>query len=310
MALQQVAKGMTTGFADLLDANFAYLDGAVAAMEQVLADAILYMHGEGKQLLCDLATGTGLWVEVGSAGGDNVFWVNGKRYVIPEPPFIVPLPANSTKYVYIGWDDENAVPTYRMADSKSLPSPVSEWYAGSATTDIDSCTAVDMADAETVNADLLQETLQQILEDVELLKAAVGDDYLGETPPALSLDERVDLLEAGDISGVVIYWKLLGKAAGDPTTIEQQIDSDIAQHVTDYHSGQPDTDPNVDFIITEYDVDAANMARAWLLLCRTVQPSLFQFFSDAAWIVWLVSGDGTDEFDNVDWDNSDWVVTP
>ncbi len=147
---------------------------------------------------------------------------------------------------------------------------------------------------------------QSLSDDLSDVRAAIGEAYFGANPPA-SLHDRVTALESGGGGeGGPVYWGGLEKGAGDPTTIEQQIDADIAQHVADYHTGQEEAGGAV--IVEEWDVDAADQARLVLKLARSVDPDAPKYFSDAAVVVWNVYGDGTAGTpDFIDRTNSTWL---
>jgi hypothetical protein len=140
-------------------------------------------------------------------------------------------------------------------------------------------------------------------EDLAAVEAAIGSDYFGETPPAASLDARVDDMEAAGTIGN--YWGALGKAAGDPTTVDQTIDGDVAAHVATYHQ---DEDMTFFMVPQAWDVDAVNQARAALMVTRRLDPDHPENHIDAVVIVWGVYGDGSGETpDFVDRVNSTWL---
>lgn len=148
---------------------------------------------------------------------------------------------------------------------------------------------------------------EALWDGVEGIKNAVGDDYFGASPPAASLDDRVDALEAGGGGeGGPVYWKGLQKGLGDPTTIEQQIAADILEHVTGYHSQTGGGGAGI--AAGEWDVDALNQALAALKITRSVDPDHPVWFRECAVIVWGAYGEGsggTPEY--VDWDHSTWL---
>jgi len=152
--------------------------------------------------------------------------------------------------------------------------------------------------------------VEGLSDGVDAAKAAIGDEYFGASPPAASLNDRVDALESGgggEGEGTV-YWKTLQKGLGDATTIEQQIEADIAQHVTDYHAAVPGGGGGGDIILQEWDIDALNQAMAALKVTRSVDPDHPAWFQGCAVVVWGSYGEGSGETpDYVDWDHSTWI---
>ena len=155
----------------------------------------------------------------------------------------------------------------------------------------------------------------------ELLTAALGAAYLGETAPD-DVDARLTELEAlsgggGGGEGGTLYWGLLAKASGDSTLIAQAIstavDAAIAAHVTAYHTSSGDgggTGGGTTTIINqaeEWDEDAYNQALIVMHLTHYF-PDLPEQHRNAATVVrdHYGHGDGADGKNFVDDANSDW----
>lgn len=306
--LTDITFGRTTGLAEDLDGNFKSLKTGVEGMADILRNAVLRLHGEGREIGCDMAAGAGLWCSVG-AGSEDAHWINGERYTLDGNAVTVLLNPNSTTHVYMTLD--NGASKLVGRPTKVIPSDVGEWYVGVAVTNGTVCTSVDDTDAETVNADNVASRLQAIAAWQEEVETAIGANYFGETPPSASVDTRLTRIESGGGPEDAILWGALEKSGGDPTKISQEIDADITSHETRMHGAVVDDGSDkIEYVIQEYDVISANVARGFLMLCRTVCPMLFTYMTDCIGLVWHVSGDGTDEFDVVDWVNSTWVVAP
>jgi hypothetical protein len=120
------------------------------------------------------------------------------------------------------------------------------------------------------------------------------------------LTARVEVLE-GMGGGETTRWGALEKTGADPTRISQEIDADVAQHVTDYHSGDEGGEVPLTLNIEEWEVDAANHAQMALYL-TSLDADLPLEFQDAVTVVHGVYGDGTDGTpDWVDEANSTWL---
>jgi len=220
--------------------------------------------------------------------GTVYIWVRAVFRVAPEDP-----DSRESGYAELFW----SVSDEGEADAVLLAKVVA---SGGAIVSVD--------DARTFVTATQALTLAEALWDgVEGIKNAVGDDYFGASPPAASLDDRVDALEAGGGGeGGPVYWKGLQKGLGDPTTIEQQIAADILEHVTGYHSQTGGGGAGI--AAGEWDVDALNQALAALKVTRSVDPDHPVWFRECAVIVWGAYGEGsggTPEY--VDWDHSTWL---
>jgi len=139
-------------------------------------------------------------------------------------------------------------------------------------------------------------------------QTAIGAEYFGGSPPSDSLHSRVSVLEGGyGGPGGTIYWGSMWRGAGDLTTVDQQIDSDIAEHVTDYHGGGATGGiPGTNIEVAEWDVEAANHARMLLRATRQTDADLPRYMRDCIVVVHGVFGDGTGDYDFVDHDNTTW----
>lgn len=147
--------------------------------------------------------------------------------------------------------------------------------------------------------------------EIAALQAAVGSEYFGATPPTACLDERVTLLEegAGGQGGSgPTYWGGLAKAAGDATSISQEIDSKIAAAALG-GGGDGGTVVSTEGV---WDVDAENQALALLARLKNspVEEALAEFASqeDSIIVVWGVCGEGSNGTDDyVDRVHSTWL---
>lgn len=299
----------THGLAADLDGNFKKLAAGVEDAEELLRTAIVILHGEGKESGCDLITGTGLWIEV----ENGAHWINGERY-LNEDALTLSLNPSTTSYIYMTLGTDG-LPKLIAEVSLTLPSPIGRWYCGVVVTDIDSIVSVDSSEAETVNADVMHAKIVELNEWRAIAEEAIGSEYFTETPPLSSLDARVSDIEAGGgVDADTVKWDTLQRAFGDTTKISQWVDGRIVDHENRLHDSIAgpggEGGSEVSYVFQEYDVVSANVARGFLMLCRTVCPMLFRYMTDCVGLVWRVSGDGTDEFDHVDWDNSTWVVLP
>jgi hypothetical protein len=139
---------------------------------------------------------------------------------------------------------------------------------------------------------------------IAAVEAAVGTEYFGDTPPASSLNARVDNLELGGTGGGgagTFYWGAAKRSLGEDTTIEQMTDTKIAAAI----AAIPATVGGATLILTDWDVDANNSAQGWLDEIARVNPNIGDGMSDVALIVpgrkgrALVDFGHTDLFD--DW---------
>jgi hypothetical protein len=106
-----------------------------------------------------------------------------------------------------------------------------------------------------------------------------------------------------------VSWDTLQRTYGvDPTTVVQWVASQIAAHVTALHdTSAGESGEAVSFLVQRWNSEAVRVGRTQLLLCRLLVPWLFHHMPDCAWVVWDVSGDGTDAYDFVDRVNSTWL---
>lgn len=228
-------------------------------------------------------------VEALPNGTTSYIWVRAVFRIAPEDP-----ESRETGFAELFWSvadtgEPNAVLLAKVVTSGGLVTSVE-----------DSRTFVPAIQALNL--------VEGLSDGVDAAKAAIGDEYFGASPPAASLNDRVDALESGgggEGEGTV-YWKGLQKGLGDPTTIEQQIAADILEHVTGYHSQTGGGGAGI--AAGEWDVDALNQALAALKVTRSVDPDHPVWFRECAVIVWGAYGEGsggTPEY--VDWDHSTWL---
>jgi hypothetical protein len=142
---------------------------------------------------------------------------------------------------------------------------------------------------------------------VDAVETAVGSGYFGASPPTSSLDERVTALEGTGGGGGTgpYYWDGPGRSAGDPTTIPQFVDQEIAAAIEGQGGGDGGT---ITAPEAAWDVDSVNQAKA--LLDRTLPGAVEEAANqvDAVIIKWGVFGDGTNGTpDYVDREHSTWL---
>ncbi len=143
-------------------------------------------------------------------------------------------------------------------------------------------------------------------DDLQAIRDAIGSEYFGANPP-LSLDARVDDLESAaaenDGTGVV-YWGSLKRAAGDHTTIEQQIAADLQAHVDAMHTDEQEFVAEAE----PWDEDSVNQARHALRATRATDNLLPDYLLETVVVVWGVYGDGSGGTpDFIDRDHSTWL---
>jgi hypothetical protein len=274
--------GDTTSVPDHLNSEFSAVGDAIAEVEQEFADGNLALHGTGTELAAGLALaiGTGLSVRI----LNEAFWLSGRRYEIDEAVgyLVSSLPLNSTRHLYM--DASFAITDYA---SRQTPNPAGTWYMGTATTNASACTAVDDSNADRVaNLAGMAARLVSAEADVDALQAAVGIPYSAVDP----LDDRVTALENAGPGGAAATWGAMAKAAGDPTTVDQEIAAAIAA-IPAPTGGTGDGSTTVSL---PWDIEAANQGRMLLKLTRTVDPELPVDQVDCICIVNGVWGDGTD----------------
>ncbi len=227
------------------------------------------------------------------------------------------LPASDTSYIHAGvlfpaiagdpdsretavvdlfWDASDDV-----ADAIVLYEVVTDGSGVTAVTDLrvwtTPQTALNLAEANVI--------------DITAIEAAIGSDYFGGSPPASSLDTRVDALEGGGGGGAT-YWGAMEKELGDATTPGTEMDSKdaaaVAAHIAAEHQAGGAGDGETLEIPEVWDVDAVNQALHLLKITRSVDPDLPENQISAVTIVWGVWGDGTGSTpDAVDRVNSTWL---
>jgi hypothetical protein len=119
---------------------------------------------------------------------------------------------------------------------------------------------------------------------ITAIQAAVGTEYFGDTPPASSLNARVDNLELGGTGGGgagVFYWGAAKKSLGEDTTIEQMADTKIAAAI----AALPATVGGSTILLQDFDCDANNAVQGWLDEIARVNPNIGDGMSDVALIV-------------------------
>lgn len=283
--------GMTTGFDEALDTAFTLQQTNVEALDADVAAGILALHGQGREPGgCILSVGTGLSALL----TNDYYWIAGHRYIVAAGvgSSTVSLAANVTNYIY--QDADGAFVTYT---SEQTPVPTGYWYVGTATCNASACTAVSEVGSEEVAA----------IDDLDDVKDAVGWPYTN----ASDVDTRLTALEGGGGGGGGFsYWGTMPKAAGVATTITQEAttlaETEVADHVTAYHSGEAES---VEEAQEQWDVDAVNQAKQVLYLTRAITPDLPETQTDSATVVWdsYGYGEGHDTLNFVDTTNSTWL---
>jgi len=289
--------GETMNFPGLLEAALTLIRQNLETVQTDAEAATEVLHGlgfEGDGTI--LRAGTGLTCVVGNGPLDH-FWIAGRRYAfVPAGGEVVALSPSSTAHLYM-----TAAGTVTPYPTKFSSTPAGTWYCGSAATDGTTCTAVDDSLADRVSS--IAAVRQLVLQ----LVAAVGLPYANEA----TIAARLAILEAGGSAGEdPISWDALQKQYGvDPTTIVQQITSMIAAHVTAMHQEATDDTGKaiVEVSLTRWNSEATRNGRIALLLCRTLNPQLFEHLEDCAAIVWGVYGDGSNGTPNFVDPASTWV---
>ncbi len=261
-----------------------------------------------------VTAGSGLSVDVSAGAG---IAQDGAGYVLLRTGGAtnVVLPANSTRWLY-------ALAVYRVdpQDPDSREDGMVQFYTNATGEDV--AGGILLAQVVTGSAGISSITdartfcrgLTALMEletggdDLEAVKAALGADYFGADPPP-TVDARLDDLEAAAADGEgggPVYWGVLTEAAGDPTTIEQHVDAEIAAHVEALHA----EDEANEFIADPepWDEDSVNLARHVLRATRATDDDLPAYLLDNLVVVWGLYGDGSDGSpDFVDRLNSTWL---
>jgi len=297
--LLPVPSGEFNSVVRILDSQ---LVGVLQAHGTGVAEAGAWVVTAGAGLTVDVAAGAGIAVS-----GDDYLWLQTLSSENLE------LEANSTAYIYAlaVWREEAEGP-----DSRE--SGVVEWYTNSTGGEVAGALPVALVTTGTSGISTITDLrtyirgLQAVLEqaeetgDLDAIRAAIGAQYWGDDPPP-TVDARLDDLEAAGAQGGTgpVYWGVLGKAAGVPTTIEQHVDTEIAAHVADLHG-----EAGVEFLagLDWWDVDSANQGRHVLRQTRATDCDLPEHLLEMVAVVWGVYGDGTGTTpDYVDDVNSTWV---
>jgi len=214
--------GETSEFPTHLASEFQLVQDNVNAVDGEVADGNLALHGSGKEIGCGLTAGSGLSCVIGTGS----HWVGGRRCQIASP-ITVSLTAGTTSWIYL--DDEETPSLYPGLQS---PNPTGTWFVGTATTDSDSCTAVSITGADTVSSNAaLSADVATLQADEVKTEAAVGMPTTVRLPPPARSTTGSPTWRAEGRRGTVAYWGGLDKALGDATSVDQEIDSKIADAV-------------------------------------------------------------------------------
>ena len=259
-----------------------------------------------------VTAGTGLDVNIGAGAGIRESAEHGHVFMATTASQNLDgLPSNSTVYVYAtlvfredpedpdSREDATEEFTYNTVGGPVADSLLLAHFA----TDGVGISGEISDDREFIPATQALSWIGEEAADLTAIREAIGTGYFGETPPAASLDARVDDLELAPTGAT--FWGVLKKAAGDSTTVDQQIDADVQAHVDEYHQGDQDY-----FAAAElWDEDAVNQARGVLKLVRSVDPEHPLHMVDSIVLVWGKWGDGSGGSpDYVDRINSTWLV--
>jgi len=173
-------------------------------------------------------------------------------------------------------------------------------------------TAVDntVKAAPAIEARLAWERIKRSADDpstlLENLSDWLGTAYVGETPPA-DVDTRLTALEGGGGGGGggTVVWGGLEKGVADDTTIDEEIDAKIAEHVVNVQHGGGGGGGTA--VSVEDDCFRANDIRSRLLQVRSHSPDVVATQRNAIYIVDGVYGDGSGGSpDFIDHVNSTW----
>lgn len=273
-------------FTDHLQEQFQLQEDNVLAVDADVAAGNALLHGLGAVGSATLLTvGTGLSCRLNNCD----YLLDGRLYAIAEVIGykVVSLPLNATRYLYV-----DATGDVTLYETLQATNPTGTWYAGSATTDATSCTAVDDSAADRVASPVALQA------DVEALQAAVGDPY---TNPA-SLDTRLQAVEgAGGGGGGLTSWGTAPKAPGDPTTPGQEMDAKDAAAVAAHVAALHDSETATSTVAAPWDVDANNQALALMQEISDDNPTAAESQRDSIVIVpgkWGDSTDGSPDFVN------------
>lgn len=302
----------------------AYIDGqAVGAAEydslvRILdAQVVGALEGLGEGLIegGEVSAGTGLAVDV-TALKAVVDTAKGKCYIATAATVQVSgLTPNTTAYLFAqanleteGGTDDSRETAVVVFDTETSDTPLlGATLLAKVVTGADAVTSVT-DERSYITAVAALAGLTDFQDQIDALEVAVGTDYFGESAPALSVDARLALIEAGGSSGEgPSYWGALAKSPGDSTTISQEIDSKIAAAAGGGGDGGT--------VVTSegvWDVDAENQALALLARLKSAptEEALAEFASqeDSIIVVWGVCGEGSNETpDYVDREASTWL---
>ena len=176
---------------------------------------------------------------------------------------------------------------------------------GGAVTAVDNTVKLPPALAERIPWEVLHRSYDDDTTLLAFLTAALGADYVGETPPA-DVDTRLTALEAGGGGGGgTVFWGALEKGAGDPTTIEQRIVALIAEHVAAVPHGGGGGGGEA--VVLPWDIEWVNQAKHLMMATRWM-PDMPATQVDSIVIVEGSYGDGSGGSpDWIDREHSTWV---
>lgn len=293
------------GFSEKLAAAHLSALTALAATDAEMALLNNLLHGKGKvpNGSFDLSTGAGLSCQI--ADGDSLVTGRWVGFETVEGYTVQALPINTTSYLYC--DDEGEI--HISGSELGVSQPENWWYLGWARTNSDSCVETDDTDADVLASTAAVDASVAVLAALIVkLRAAVGEEYMGETPPAKSLHQRIlDLIaEGGGGGGGLVYASELEWSVTDARLLGAVITDYLAAHVEQYHAEVPEGDTTVvpDF----WDHIAINFGRSVLRATEYTDPD-FPGTLEGVWcIVWGVYGDGSGGTPNLVGPGSTWVM--
>lgn len=278
--------GDSEGVAAHLNTEFDGLGEGLETLESTVAVGFDALHGPGKETGgCGLTTGTGLSCVIGT----GYFWVDGERVEIEEV-VTVSLSPSQTSYVYLAADLTPS--TYSSLQS---PRPAGTWYAGSATTDADSCTAVDDSEADTVSSFTGLTTRVEDLEDWQATAETALDDH----------EDRITDLEGsgGGGGGGTIYADALARAVDNAQTVGQKFaELDAAIEAGGAEGAAVALPQSFD------DLEALNQALELMAQTDADNLAAFEAQVNTIQVQWDICGEGSNgTADYIDRVNSTWL---
>jgi len=304
----------SSGFSDKLAAAVDYALDSIDATDAEAAAAVLALHGFGKVPTSggfDLAIGTGLSVQV--ANGD--VWILGRKYTIADVDGFdtVTVPADATTYLYV---DDDLVFYAIAAKYDAASQPTDYVYLGSCITGATTVLSVSMTDADELDSMTGVATdIAAIDALIVTLRAAVGEAYMGGTPPATSLDARVTVLEGlPSTAGGIVYASALSWSATDPrllgVVIQDLIDASVLTHEAAYHADDQGDGGTIDLLADYYDWGVIQHGLHVLFASEYMGggADLLGALDGCFGIVWHVYGDGSDSTPNNVHASSTWTA--